>query len=790
MPSHSLPNRLHGPGSSLHYTASAPHLTPEMTPVLLRSQRSPTPSPRVSYREPLAENNRGMANQDHSGQLLWRTPELAQGPLMLQQNKPQRSMGPASPRLSYREQRSPDTNHSPIQDSTGQFGQSAQVPVGAPKARANSPGYAVAVPKFSVQVSGTSRAKVMMRRSASPSQTYAATAAELKRQVSSPRTLAAQRCASTAAPVSSITAQKSSSTAAELQRPASSPRTITVDRCGDLVLKSPRRTNAGDKCPSAAELQRAPSSPRMIAADICASKGAEPQRQVSSGSQRCAPTAAEFHFQVTTPRTLAAQACSPAAAEIHISLSSPRTITGDRCACNAAELQHPTSSPQTSKVDRCASTAAEPQRWVSSPGAVTSQKCALVSTEPQRQVSGPQANAAQKCSSAAAPVSSPRTISADRCACTAAELQHQAPSPRTIAAERGRSSSPGHASLKKSMFAKRSPSPRQSRSPHCSPHSSPHCSKRSLGDLPRRKDQEDSWATKQSPTGALKMEVQALISALGKQHEQCQELKPELLSLNDDENKVKSHVQRVHQVVAAAPDGEVRDLCASLACQQAKQEKSLRILTNIMDVLQQQVQTLLRSTRDTLMHDSEVLKQELNAAEDALAEKPAPMQKAQTKPDPQLWEKVESKMAERDKELKAWFANCCVSAMKETFGWHLQRHEEAIKLLNSQFCTLGELTRQSLASAEEISEESEPQPSALKFLDTIVELPDQDLDAQDRDNDVLDLASKQSACAMPDQIHKAVKTTLEAWDKGSAGHVACPESNSPNANELLHAKNL
>mmetsp|Transcript_40474 Transcript_40474/g.75848 ORF Transcript_40474/g.75848 Transcript_40474/m.75848 type:complete len:525 (+) Transcript_40474:73-1647(+) len=231
----------------------------------------------------------------------------------------------------------------------------------------------------------------------------------------------------------------------------------------------------------------------------------------------------------------------------------------------------------------------------------------------------------------------------------------------------------------------------------------------SFGHLLGAEGEQDGLLSEQPPARALQMELQELISILEQQHRPKPEGKMDLS--DDDEQRIKLQVRRVHEVASAAPESQIRTFCATIACQQAQLELSLQMLRKKMNAMQQQVQDALRSM--SLSPGSSTPKQEsrqesmlttvretdlVAAIEDAV-------------------QAVESKIAQKEEALKDWFAECCILTMKETFGCEMQRHEDAINFLKTRV----------RASSEKLASLQTSFDTSVS-LDSIAELPDQDSD--------------------------------------------------------------
>lgn len=212
----------------------------------------------------------------------------------------------------------------------------------------------------------------------------------------------------------------------------------------------------------------------------------------------------------------------------------------------------------------------------------------------------------------------------------------------------------------------------------------------SLAEFIRTQSPEGPRITQHPPAVVLQMELKELKGILEKQYEQSQQHGATPPSTAEDEQRIAAHVQRVQKAVATAPEVQVRELCATMACQQTEQEICVRMLRANMDVLQQQVQALLRSTLDTLMRDLGSLKQELRSQDSAGL-------KAQHEAaGRRLRDEVDSKISQQEVEFKAWFAEFCVGAMKDTFGVQLQKHAEAIEALHHQLTNVTQVAQHGL----------------------------------------------------------------------------------------------
>mmetsp|Transcript_157745 Transcript_157745/g.278492 ORF Transcript_157745/g.278492 Transcript_157745/m.278492 type:complete len:444 (+) Transcript_157745:49-1380(+) len=150
-------------------------------------------------------------------------------------------------------------------------------------------------------------------------------------------------------------------------------------------------------------------------------------------------------------------------------------------------------------------------------------------------------------------------------------------------------------------------------------------------------------------------------------------------------------VQSVQTMTSTASEGRFREMCANVACQQAEQEVFIRILRENVDELQQQIKSMSPANQVSAMEKEElslVQEQKLVLCE----QKGLDVETKETK------DNIEGKMSKQAVELKSWFAEFCVVAMKDTLGEELQRHAEAIQYLNTQVDSLSDVTRNSFSS--------------------------------------------------------------------------------------------
>lgn len=204
------------------------------------------------------------------------------------------------------------------------------------------------------------------------------------------------------------------------------------------------------------------------------------------------------------------------------------------------------------------------------------------------------------------------------------------------------------------------------------------------------------------PTAALQIELEELKSILERQHAEAIQLAAggefppgplqAIHSLTTDEQqRTALQMELVQKVLSVAPANKVRELCAMVACQQVEQEILIRSMKTNMDVLQQQVRALTSATSSTQEHRSSPSV----PMRDTPLTSSFDVQK-------QL-EEFDVKVDRKEEEMKSWFAEFCVCAIKETFGDEVQRQAHAITALNFQVGDLNEATKQSLESIKSLN---------------------------------------------------------------------------------------
>mmetsp|Transcript_136108 Transcript_136108/g.261475 ORF Transcript_136108/g.261475 Transcript_136108/m.261475 type:complete len:405 (-) Transcript_136108:86-1300(-) len=274
-----------------------------------------------------------------------------------------------------------------------------------------------------------------------------------------------------------------------------------------------------------------------------------------------------------------------------------------------------------------------------------------------------------------------------------------------------------------------------------------------------------------APYSSFEAELKELRSILEmQQHQQL----PQAARSAEDEQRAQLQVQLFQRV----------------ACQQAEQESLLQALRASVTVLQQQVQFLMHPPKDDKpqVNTPEKLKEELHVAVDTN----------------ELWDKVKKSMSEHENEMKGWFAEFCVTAMKETVGPSIQLHAEAIKSLDGRMADLSEVAKQAEAikslnmQVDELNEVTKRGLSSLQHILCQAGLsppPDEGLSPQKAEglspppppsaeptqssNVVRHLESKrqQAAAELPRQLHTIAEDASETHDTDSAESISLAKVN-------------
>jgi len=169
----------------------------------------------------------------------------------------------------------------------------------------------------------------------------------------------------------------------------------------------------------------------------------------------------------------------------------------------------------------------------------------------------------------------------------------------------------------------------------------------------------------------------------------------------DNEPRNAPRVQLVQRALSVAPDSKVRELCAILACQQVEQDMTLHTLQASVTQLQRQVQILLHSTGVSQNADDE----DSNPEQPLMTDPDAWLKGKIETETKKAWDKLEGKLLQQEAQLKQWFAEFCVCAIKETFGDEVNHQATTIRSLDMQVGDLNTATANSMESINFLSKQ-------------------------------------------------------------------------------------
>mmetsp|Transcript_9279 Transcript_9279/g.17287 ORF Transcript_9279/g.17287 Transcript_9279/m.17287 type:complete len:485 (+) Transcript_9279:129-1583(+) len=171
-----------------------------------------------------------------------------------------------------------------------------------------------------------------------------------------------------------------------------------------------------------------------------------------------------------------------------------------------------------------------------------------------------------------------------------------------------------------------------------------------------------------------------------------------------NEQRAKMQEQLVYKAASVATDDQLRRFCAMIACQQARQERVIRMLGISVDKLNQQVQRVCSSKLDAHKKDQATCGQSKCEKDLQVASDPVILDKSAVS-EKQVSENGDDAKSQQPAVLDSGTANFFLNAVKDTIGEEFQRHEQAIRSLETNMEDIHQFTEKGLKALKQLLNE-------------------------------------------------------------------------------------
>mmetsp|Transcript_73877 Transcript_73877/g.135234 ORF Transcript_73877/g.135234 Transcript_73877/m.135234 type:complete len:499 (+) Transcript_73877:108-1604(+) len=228
-----------------------------------------------------------------------------------------------------------------------------------------------------------------------------------------------------------------------------------------------------------------------------------------------------------------------------------------------------------------------------------------------------------------------------------------------------------------------------------------------------------------------------------------------------NEQCAKMQEQLVYKAASVATDDQLRGFCAMIACQQARQEIVIRMLGSSVDKLNQQVQRVCSSKLDAHKKDQATCGESKCEKDLQVASDPVMLDKSAVS-EKQVSENGDDAKSQQPAVLDSGTANFFLNAVKDTIGEEFQRHEQAIRSLETNMEDIHQFTEKGLKALKQLLNEV--------LSRTQVSSPDGSPCASEGDSAQqrkASLAQQSSAGEFPRDLHPIAEGKFEADVDGS-----------------------
>mmetsp|Transcript_67867 Transcript_67867/g.129121 ORF Transcript_67867/g.129121 Transcript_67867/m.129121 type:complete len:468 (-) Transcript_67867:73-1476(-) len=259
-------------------------------------------------------------------------------------------------------------------------------------------------------------------------------------------------------------------------------------------------------------------------------------------------------------------------------------------------------------------------------------------------------------------------------------------------------------------------------------------------------------ASEHVPVAVLETELNELKSILDTMQVDCSA---------GNEQRAKMQEQLVYNAASVATDDQLRGICAMIACQQARQEIVIRMLGISVDKLNQQVQRVCSSKLDAHKKDQATCGESKCEKDLQVASDPVMLDKSAVS-EKQVSENGDDAKSQQPAVLDSGTANFFLNAVKDTIGEEFQRHEQAIRSLETNMEDIHQFTEKGLKALKQLLNEV--------LSRTQVSSPDGSPCASEGDSAQqrkASLAQQSSAGEFPRDLHPIAEGKFEADVDGS-----------------------